>query len=47
MSVASQFSFGNAAVLTTGTGVQFTSGSRVLWTFGNAVVNKSVKIANA
>lgn len=39
--------FSRTAVLTTGTGVQFTSGSRVLWTFDNAVVNKSVKIANA
>jgi len=39
--------FSRTAVLTTGTGVQFTSGSRVLWTFGNAVLNKSVKIANA
>jgi len=39
--------FSRTAVITTGTGVQFTTGQRVLWTFGSAVVNKSVKIANA
>ena len=39
--------FSRTAVITAGTGVQFTSGARVLWTFGNAVLNKSVKIANA
>jgi len=39
--------FSRTAVITTGTGVQFISGSRVQWTFGSAVVNKSVKIANA
>ena len=39
--------FARTAVITTGTGVQFTSGSRVQWTFGTPVVNKSIKIANA
>ena len=39
--------FARTAVLTPGTGSQFpTTGTRVLWTFGTPVVNKSVKIAN-
>jgi len=39
--------FSRTAVLTPGTGSQFpTTGTRVLWTFGTPVVNKSVKIAN-
>ena len=39
--------FSRTAVLTPSTGSQFpTTGTRVLWTFGTPVVNKSVKIAN-
>ena len=44
--------FARTAVITTGTGVQFTTGARVQWTFGSAVVPSTgvagkLKIANA
>ena len=44
--------FARTAVITTGTGVQFTTGARVQWTFGSAVVPSTgvagkLKIANS
>ena len=39
--------FARTAVVTPGTGSQFSTGTRVLWTLGTPVVNKSIKIANA
>jgi hypothetical protein len=38
--------FSRTAVVYPGTGTQFSTGTRVLWTFGTPVVNKSIKIAN-